>query len=206
MITGGVERLRYLDEIMKREFQLVQEKSKKSKGNDSRGEEGGLFSVNQNVSLFETTIRVLGGLLSAHQMAVAFMANLVLKSDVWDSSGDILSGNSKARVVSDDDIESPTKDAGDVGSTVDGAQAAESGVLDVVEGHECVSENKKKKGKNTTSSITTPTWEYDGFLLELAHDIGKRLLLAFDTETGVSVHYVALLVQLIKSTLSFTAC
>ena len=45
---------------------------------------------------------------------------------------------------------------------------------------------KNQKISSVSSSEGVPTWEYDGFLLELAHDIGKRLLLAFDTETGVS--------------------
>eukprot|EP00571_Detonula_confervacea_P007917 CAMPEP_0172332452 /NCGR_PEP_ID=MMETSP1058-20130122/62443_1 /TAXON_ID=83371 /ORGANISM="Detonula confervacea, Strain CCMP 353" /LENGTH=1455 /DNA_ID=CAMNT_0013049737 /DNA_START=662 /DNA_END=5029 /DNA_ORIENTATION=- len=216
----SVERLRYLDERMKREFQAARGKSK----DDNReGEEGGLFSVNQNVSLFETTIRVLGGLLSAHQLALAFMENLVPKSDVWDSSGDVLSGNYTTSIVSDVEMES-TKDDEDVSSTVDVAHEgasvdgdgdshsclwessscpnAQPGVIDgAEEGCGCKSEidaaNKKKKGKNATSSVSrrnaTPTWEYDGFLLELAHDIGKRLLFAFDTETGIPYGTVNLL-------------
>jgi len=186
----SVERLRFLDAMMNREFQASKEKSKRSKHNNEKGERGGLFSINQNVSLFETTIRVLGGLLSAHQMALAFMANIVMKSDVWDESGVILSGDSNARVVSSDKAETPAKDDGEeVGSTMGGAQAAESGVIHVEEEHDCTSEvdaaSKKKKGKNSTSSNIALIWEYDGFLLELAHDIGKRLLPAFDTDTGI---------------------
>ncbi|EED96557.1 mannosyl-oligosaccharide alpha-mannosidase, partial [Thalassiosira pseudonana CCMP1335] len=85
-------------------------------GEHKRGERGGLFGVNQNVSLFETTIRVLGGLLSAHQMA-----NSTLTDDALNY------------------------------------------------------------------------WKYDGVLLTLAHDLGKRLLHAFDTETGIPYGTVNLL-------------
>jgi hypothetical protein len=58
------------------------------------------FAMDQNVSVFETNIRVLGGLLSAHQLAVAYLfdpqrheqaggSNRVLRSDVFDSDGDV---------------------------------------------------------------------------------------------------------------------
>ncbi|KAK1744404.1 alpha-mannosidase (glycosyl hydrolase family 47) [Skeletonema marinoi] len=70
---------------MQREFS----ESGMNKENLRKGEQGGIFSVNQNVSVFETTIRVLGGLLSAHQLAEAFMKKKVPVSDVWDSSGEI---------------------------------------------------------------------------------------------------------------------
>ena len=188
----SVERLRYLDKRMKSTFQMSQGESKDNK----RGvEKGGLFSVNQNVSLFETTIRVLGGLLSAHQMAVAFVANLVAKSDVWDASGEVLS--SITRVVSASEIESENNFVGG-GSTVDRARE-DLLANDDGDSHSCLRESlpcptaelgarekKNQKISSVSSSEGVPTWEYDGFLLELAHDIGKRLLLAFDTETGVS--------------------
>ena len=188
----SVERLRYLDKRMKSTFQMSQGESK----DDKRGvEKGGLFSVNQNVSLFETTIRVLGGLLSAHQMAVAFVANLVAKSDVWDASGEVLS--SITRVVSASEIESENNIVGG-GSSVDRAHE-DLLANDDGDSHSCLRESlpcptaelgarekKNQKIPSVSSSEHVPTWEYDGFLLELAHDIGKRLLLAFDTETGVS--------------------
>ena len=46
------------------------------------------LEVDQNVSVFETTIRVVGGLVSAHQLAEAFLP-FVPHSDVWDSHGDV---------------------------------------------------------------------------------------------------------------------
>ena len=36
-------------------------------------------------------------------------------------------------------------------------------------------------------------WSYDGFLLDLAHDLGKRLLPAFDTNTGIPYGTINLL-------------
>jgi hypothetical protein len=166
----SVERLRYLDKMMKRSYQSPQRES--SDGENKRGaEKGGLFSVNQNVSLFETTIRVLGGLLSGHQMAVAFVANLVAKSDVL-AFEDLL----------DDDGDSHSCTWGTVR-----CPAAEFGAW----------KEKNERILSDSSRDCGPTWEYDGFLLELAHDIGKRLLLAFDTETGVSkYHFLANLITL----------
>lgn len=159
----SVERLRHLDISMKTLYSTSQEKINVIDENNI--EEGGLFSVNQNVSLFETTIRVLGGLLSAHQMAEAFLENIVDKSDVWDASGEVLISTASNVTVDElvmkqsDDIRSPR--------------------------------HYGKLKMEISSSIST--WEYDGFLLALAHDIGRRLLKAFDTATGIPYGTVNLL-------------
>ena len=153
----SVERLRHLDMSMKNLYSASQEKVSM--------EEGGLFSVNQNVSLFETTIRVLGGLLSAHQMAEAFLRNIVEKSDVWDASGEVLISTTSNETVD----ELVMKHSEDIRSPL----------------------HYGKLKMDISSSIST--WEYDGFLLELAHDIGKRLLQAFDTDTGIPYGTVNLL-------------
>ena len=134
------------------------------------GEAGGIFSVDQNVSVFETTIRILGGLLSAHQMALAFMANRVSKSDVWDSYGDILNSTDAGTVVDHDDSHAC-----------------------VLESLDCPTARRRANGNDNERDIVSPSWEYDGFLLVLAHDVGKRLLYAFDTETGVSGTFSLLL-------------
>lgn len=143
----SVERLRHLDISMK------------VKVDENNMEEGGLFSVNQNVSLFETTIRVLGGLLSAHQMAEAFLMHIVEKSDVWDASGEVLISTTSNEIVDELVMKQ--------------------------------SEDISKLKMDISSSIST--WEYDGFLLDLAHDVGKRLLQAFDTDTGIPYGTVNLL-------------
>ena len=166
----SVERLRYLDERMKQDYQ-----SANQKGGKKKGEEGGLFSVDTNVSLFETTIRVLGGLLSAHQMANAFLSNRVAKSDVWGIHGDIINFTTSIAASVEEGRESFI-DASDGNACMQDSSLH----LSVNEREECVS------NKNNPS-IPPPTWEYDGFLLQLAHDIGKRLFPAFDTDTGVSL-------------------
>eukprot|EP00536_Pseudo-nitzschia_multiseries_P002740 jgi/Psemu1/184255/e_gw1.38.116.1 len=64
----AVERLRYLNDNV---YEVT--------GLYTTGD--GIFSLNHNVSVFETNIRVLGGLLSAHQLAVAFLEGKVLEQD-----------------------------------------------------------------------------------------------------------------------------
>lgn len=55
-----------------------------------------IFAVDQNVSVFETNIRVLGGLLSAHQLAQAYFVEQTvarpLQAHVMDASGNVLIG------------------------------------------------------------------------------------------------------------------
>eukprot|EP00531_Pseudo-nitzschia_arenysensis_P016724 CAMPEP_0116146756 /NCGR_PEP_ID=MMETSP0329-20121206/17339_1 /TAXON_ID=697910 /ORGANISM="Pseudo-nitzschia arenysensis, Strain B593" /LENGTH=1537 /DNA_ID=CAMNT_0003642535 /DNA_START=311 /DNA_END=4924 /DNA_ORIENTATION=- len=106
----------------------------------------GLFDINYNVSVFETNIRVLGGLLSGHQLATAFLEDKVLQNEVWGQNNEILLGL-------DRELESD----------------------DCKEGEE----------DRTTAMECDRHWVYDGFLLELARDLGDRLLLAFNTKTGI---------------------
>lgn len=160
----AVERLRYLDAAARREH-----------GDETPGG-GGLFALNQNVSLFESTIRLLGGLLSAHQLAEAFAAGRVPRSEVL------------AAEDAPDDVAPPPDAAESVGPAVDPAAddaPANLDEADAEEGREC---RQNGKEKNATASAAVPMWEYDGLLLELAHDIGKRLMPAFDTDTGVRAH------------------
>jgi hypothetical protein len=134
----SVERIRYLDSKMRREY-------KQQKRKDRDGEKGGLFGINQNVSVFETTIRVLGGLLSGHQLALAFMGEAVAKEYVWDKEGEVLWGY--------------------------------DGVGSLPDSFSCI--------PSSSSDNAQQCWAYDGILLTLAHDIGKRLVHAFDTDTGI---------------------
>ncbi|KAL3782540.1 hypothetical protein HJC23_005214 [Cyclotella cryptica] len=176
----SVERIRYLDSKMKKEH--------KYNRNDRKEERGGLFSVNQNVSLFETTIRVLGGLLSAHQLALAFMNKVVPKSDVFDSSGEILWGQNRKESFYESDIAETRRHTGSI----------DDGVLSLSDPHPCTTNSdtshNRKRPKNSTESIASQDcWTYDGFLLKLAHDIGHRLIHAFDTKTGIPYGTVNLL-------------
>jgi mannosidase alpha-like ER degradation enhancer 2 len=169
----SVERLRLLDESMKREFHG---KKRDGGGGDDlrKGEAGGLFSVNQNVSVFETTIRVLGGLLSAHQLAEAFMKNKVLVSDVWDTSGEVLWGTVKSE-NSQPDGNAETQSCSWDSSSCSEMEEGEDGCT------------------NQGESQNDSRWKYDGYLLKLACDIGSRLLYAFDTPSGIPYGTVNLL-------------
>ena len=60
---------------------------------------GGLFALNKNVSVFETNIRVLGGLLSAHQLAEATISAKVLETDVWDNEKNVLIGRDSSKMT-----------------------------------------------------------------------------------------------------------
>ena len=166
----SVERIRYLDSKMKKEY-------KRNRG-DRKNEKGGLFSVNQNVSLFETTIRVLGGLLSAHQLALAFMNGVVPKSEVLDSSGEVLWGydeaDSTGRVL-DESIKQTDTMYGDLLS---------------LPPRPCIPHEEFNR---LSSDDDEECWAYDGLFLTLAHDIGTRLVHAFDTKTGIPFGTVNLL-------------
>ena len=109
---------------------------------------GGLFALNKNVSVFETNIRVLGGLLSAHQLAEATLSSKVLASNVWDDKKQVIIGREFKTTCNElEESDSPP--------------------------FQC---------KNLAEETY---YKYDGFLLELAQDIGDRLLPAFKTRTGI---------------------
>jgi Glycosyl hydrolase family 47 len=230
---------------------------------------GGIFAVPQNVSVFETTIRVLGGLLSAHQMAVAYLKNKnshdqhqdtrttrdntklppVFLKDVFDHSpedeylqppphvtrlleahqhkvstsageggdGTCILGNGAGSPLANEDEHEELQIPSPEGDVVVGADREDwrdhcgAGVLAL---EDCAASKwRSTKGKhqqelqqqavNHTVArlkkeqqlrlLREPQWEYDGFLLELALDIGERLLPAFDTRTGIPFGTVNLL-------------
>jgi len=165
---------------------------------DNRVLRGGLFAQNQNVSVFEANIRVLGGLLSAHQMAEVWMEKKVVVEDVFGDDGSVLIGE----IVGDKDIcvngiHKGLRGHDAVCSNGKDVKVCQSGIPNV----DADTKLKKKRGKihvepkeaeqyatHTQASNMTNAedfWVYDGFLLELAQDIGKRLLPAFDTKTGI---------------------
>ena len=160
----SVERLRILHKRMAEDNMMI----------DSRHGGGGLFALNQNVSVFETNIRVLGGLLSAHQLAEAYISNQVREMDVYDYSFDrlVLMGPVVHPEVCQEQDE----------------KTEECGPASLLE---C--DNNVKPKEPTCQNRTVKYWLYDGFLLELAQDIGNRLLPAFDTKTGIPYGTVNLL-------------
>jgi mannosidase alpha-like ER degradation enhancer 2 len=164
----SVERLRHLNTHISEEIGLFNG--------------GGLFAINQNVSLFETNIRILGGLLSAHQLANAFLRSKVFEHDVRDENGAVLIGAKRRRISCDNGYSTAEigggKNCRAIGDDCDESTALESILC-----------------RNETSSY----WEYDGFLLDMARDIGERLLPAFDTQTGIPFGTVNLLSGVPKS-------
>jgi ER degradation enhancer, mannosidase alpha-like 2 len=140
-----------------------------------------LFHLNVNVSVFETNIRILGGLLSAHQLAVAYFETnpTPLVSDVWDkTSGAIRWGGYNDDGLSDnDDV---------VKSTARSSNTTTSATDD---------DDEKETAATTTQDddAALRRWEYDGFLLTLAIDLGERLLPAFRTSTGIPYGTINLL-------------
>ncbi|KAL3928785.1 MAG: hypothetical protein SGBAC_012495 [Bacillariaceae sp.] len=156
----SVERLRELNDFMS--------------GENGRSETTGIFALNQNVSVFETNIRVLGGLLSAHQLAEAFLRDKVTEADVWDSTGAILVGNDRTLVCERNDDAQETEDS--------------RGFLSSIP--RCTTQMIREA---ICQDHSDSYWEYDGFFLKLARDIGDRLLPAFATHTGIPYGTVNLL-------------
>lgn len=97
------------------------------------------FDFDETVSVFETNIRILGGLLSAHQLAILPQHSHRVPQDVvWDNTN-----------------------------------------------RETILESYGPDTCDMEFNSTTVFWEYDNLLLELAVDLGNRLLPAFDTPTGI---------------------
>ena len=174
--SRGVERLRDLHKSM-------QEVEYQGKTTHILG--GGLFSTNQNVSLFETNIRVMGGLLSAHQLAVAYLENQVPKEHVRDIKGGVLIGpiieveRTTTQTVAGQEEETCST----LEKTVEQEVCKITNTLSYTRGGKQVVD----KCENTTESGSASSiyWTYDGFLLDLAHDLGKRMVPAFQTKTGI---------------------
>ena len=185
------------------EFARSVERLRLLNNNGGRSKSMLLFAVNQNVSVFETNIRVLGGLLSAHQLAEVFMGDgIVLLSDVLDEQGNVRLGHDVIEKKEGD--AAPTNDA----IEMDNDEATRIQEKETCKGskEECtvketllsssgdlVCEETEKKKPNATKTSSLNFWAYDGLLLDLAHDLGKRLLPAFDTKTGIPYGTVNLL-------------
>lgn len=103
-------------------------------------------SLDVDVSLFETNIRLLGGLLSAHLLATDPALGL---------------------------YPDPALSRGDAN---DGAGSSEQVVANAVEDSGAAGLGRRDSGGDGDG--------YGGELLALAEDLGRRLLPAFETETG----------------------
>ena len=200
---------------------------------------GGIFAVNQNVSVFETTIRVLGGLLSAHQLAVAYLRTTNdLEDDSTIKMPPIFLKDVFTTHASDEYLQTPEsvraalerhemrQEPGQgeeqhpdrtcsIGEPPEGPPPRDNvaemekdsqdwkdhcgaGVRAL---EDCASsKSKRQQFVNQTNAqelrrlkLQEPQWEYDGFLLDLALDIGERLMPAFETRTGIPYGTVNLL-------------
>ena len=166
------------------------------------------FAMDQNVSLFETNIRVLGGLLSAHQLALAFLPNQVQRRQVWTPDGTIQSAYPPEDQQEDVEqhphetlpMEYPLLQCNSacteaslsvVGSSSIAKEDPVSQTCFLTDAASAATTGSSPR-VNRTLSIHKP-WVYDGFLLELALDLGLRLLPAFDTNTGIPYGTVNLL-------------
>ena len=139
--------------LLMREFDLFQDAMEKLKPLS--------FHRDIDVSVFETNIRVLGGLLSAHQLAVH-----LTESDV--------------SLVDTPMTSNPTPS------------------LDTEHDHNNATTTTMKQLPPIALQPSPPSPSvppfYDGkFLLNLAIDLGQRLLPAFNTLTGIPIHRVNLM-------------
>ena len=174
----SVERLRALDLQMKSDPIW--------KGNL---ENGGLFAVNQNVSVFETNIRVLGGLLSAHQMAEVWTEATVLIDEVFNEDRtEVLIGEQQS-----------AQESSEINFFIDNKidltpNETPSIYSELFLGDQICTFPPDFTYRNTTETRKIQDyWSYDGYLLSLAHDIGRRLLPAFESKTGIPYGTVNLL-------------
>ena len=188
----SVERLRLLDLEMQSHPDPIWKDSY---------ERGGLFAVNQNVSVFETNIRVLGGLLSAHQMAETWMKNEVLKEDIFEKDGGVLigtAGMTRETKSNASPLNAEPCTDGDLVRDSNGSKCSVSSTESLSSDEVCSNTQQVDSISNGTESISMEEveglyWSYDGFLLTLAHDIGRRLLPAFKSKTGIPYGTVNLL-------------
>ena len=142
-------------------------------------ERDGLFNVDENVSVFETTIRVLGGLLSAHQILEAYVV-AVPWPDVFTETGQVRWGYDEKKTTKESVAEKDvcTIPALELKTCLEDLSFLRDG---------CDTSPRSKAQANTTTTTTSTTrlWKYDGFLLNLAQDIGERLYPAFASKTGI---------------------
>jgi mannosidase alpha-like ER degradation enhancer 2 len=152
-----------------------------------------LFRVDRNVSVFETNIRVLGGLLSAHQLVTALVDNATVPwHHVWKRDGNDYVVRDGRR-----DAWSST----DTGTHRDQDQPWAGCATHSSSSPDCVVSTAATSSSSTTTASTfqsqphngTKYWRYDGCLLEWALDLGNRLLPAFQTKTGIPYGTVNLL-------------
>ena len=123
------------------------------------------FHRNIDISVFEVNIRILGGLLSAHQLASKlFMNNNIHKKNNFSEKNDSTENNVKENDVNKNN---ENNEKNRINSKIN--------------------KNPQKNSKKSEASKNAKNYNYDGvFLLNLAIDIGDRLLPAFSTKTATA--------------------
>ena len=213
----AVERLRLLDQ--KQRHYVPDDDHGSTSSSSSGGSGGGLWDVNQNVSVFETNIRVLGGLLSAHQMAQAWLPQvLIFKEQVFvgtqvrtgrddDGLGVCTVPNLIDDEEEEDEVQQQQQAQHDrtTSTTTMPTTMPTTMTMNPLRRNDCDLQSSSMSSSSTMSGRSSNTnggawknstrtktkispdrmWSYDGFLLDLALDLGHRLLPAFATTTGI---------------------
>ncbi|KAG5192690.1 hypothetical protein JKP88DRAFT_261708 [Tribonema minus] len=150
----------------------------------------GAFDFDVNVSVFETTIRILGGLLSAHLLATD--PRLGIYNRTVPLEGTPLSPQQQQQ--------QRCEQHATVTDETDACTGHASEELPAALTHDdlpsCESSEKGQGGLENdpeSSEAASGGYVYRGELLRLAMDLGDRLLPAFDTETGIPYGTVNLL-------------
>lgn len=148
------------------------------------------FHRNIEVSVFEVNIRVLGGLLSSHQLAEKLFG---------ENSNTENHGNEQDN-YDDEYYDNDDNDANNYNEIKTETEEIRSEILQNNE-----FKNTKKSKNLITSKIQKRNYTYDGnFLLNYAIDLGDRMLPAFRTLSGIPIQRINLLHGKNNTELSYT--
>jgi Glycosyl hydrolase family 47 len=141
------------------------------------------FDTNVQVSVFETTIRVLGGLLSAHLLATDPKLGIYSNSNSRTTSDSTSSDSS----LHSSSSSSSSSSSGSSGSGVHSGRSDSGSSSGRHSKRTSSSSSAKRVLRDEThgSSNGDTFMQYKGELLLLAQDLGDRLLKAFNTTTGI---------------------
>ena len=136
------------------------------------------FDLDVNVSVFESNIRLLGGLLSGHILASDPTLGLFAPPPS-SSSAASWSSKKKKKKKEKEMTQLSKSDSDATGYAAAAEDAGPHAAFDSNEGEETEAE---EEAEEEAEAVITP---YDGSLLELAIDLGERLMPAFDTPTHI---------------------
>ncbi|GKY99551.1 hypothetical protein MPSEU_000909400 [Mayamaea pseudoterrestris] len=167
------------------EFARATERIKQLHANKS------IFHVDQNVSVFETNIRVVGGLVSAHQLAQAYLNDKVAYDTVFGVDGNVLwDYHESSNELDTRDVDAAASSSFTCSSSHNIVGTASATCQSTLRSELTYLHSTTNATHDTCSARY---WKYDGLFLDMAIDIGERLLPAFDTKTGIPYGTVNLL-------------